>query len=590
MKRGFMISLLVLVGGITIIAGFITWRSSSRRADETARFHRAQAALAAGQPARAREFIQEQNARGFFVAKLRAAWPDLEIAALEKTEPLPARDIVNFYDWKPQLFRNHEKASTVVARSLLETHNLKVFRQLRDLWRGRETDEMAWFALDADALTVDGKPDAALAFLKQNHFSGADDGPRLARIGLLLLPSNLAEATNYLNQACAVAPRNPDVRSLRASVFEQIGDPRTARLDYIAACRVDPGNPFWWDQLGEFYRRYGKFDLALRTWAPGVLLKNSKDYLWAKTLFWSRVIQPVRIQWNERPVPAGDLGPFVKFLIALPEDRYWREDGFQKIAEARRFEAQRQEIFWLRLIDALAQRQESDALASLKFNRFRTHSWNPEIESALLRILTFRDSGRLRFPFGVSLALSPLPPGARHPLFEALDTWTRRADAGDNPPADLERLLKSDGVFSAVFIAAGWREAGLKLLRSDKIPADVPEWVAVDLAQAIRVNRGTDAALAFIDKQQSNPELAALKGELLARLALAKGDARAAEKIYSEIVNESVEAKAYLARRAFAAKDLSQAKKLTEELVRQLPNQAQLYKNLAAIKQAALKK
>jgi hypothetical protein len=87
---------------------------------------------------------------------------------------------------------------------------------------------------------------------------------------------------------------------------------------------------------------------------------------------------------------------------------------------------------------------------------------------------------------------------------------------------------------------------------------------------------------------QRQPRLAnATTGhELLARLALQDGKLAEAERLYQAIANDSAEAQAFLARRAFERQDWQAARLQTEKLQRLMPDALQLRENLLAIAKA----
>lgn len=221
-------------------------------------------------------------------------------------------------------------------------------------------------------------------------------------------------------------------------------------------------------------------------------------------------------------------------------------------------------------------------------------------------------------------------------------------------PKDLQALLTSNEVFSAAFLTAGWLEAALQLHTMPVLPAEFPSWVAYNLTQAYQTNRGNLQALQFAKMQKQTPALSLLIGELyiasnspaaaleelsklskeqndigyraswlisllyiesgkykeakktildnsklandvlgketLARIALLQGNVDEAEKMYEEIEDQSSEAKSYLARKAFAEKNWSKAKQLTEELLKQYPTNTTLQENLNMIMQEEKKK
>ena len=217
-------------------------------------------------------------------------------------------------------------------------------------------------------------------------------------------------------------------------------------------------------------------------------------------------------------------------------------------------------------------------------------------------------------------------------------------------PAELDNLLRGPDAFAAAFLAAGWREAALNLCSPENIPNHEPTWFAFGLANALRENRSHAAAMDFLARQQPQPELQLLAAEmlitdgrtqdgvhqlpalaapntavgyrascllalvnldlkkydaargwvlhnpqlaadvtgreLLAQIAMRAGQTNEAESIYRSILPDSTEAKVYFSKKAFAQRDWRQARKLTMELIRALPDNLQFRANLLAIDRA----
>ena len=120
-------------------------------------------------------------------------------------------------------------------------------------------------------------------------------------------------------------------------------------------------------------------------------------------------------------------------------------------------------------------------------------------------------------------------------------------------------LAKMDGTI-------GYRAAWLLALRS----LELGEW---------------DGARAWIAGQR---DLAKSVGgrELAARAALMSGNEADAAKLYADLGGESLEAGMFLARQAFAAKQWSDARDLTEQLLARFPGELELRGNLEKIAQA----
>lgn len=214
-------------------------------------------------------------------------------------------------------------------------------------------------------------------------------------------------------------------------------------------------------------------------------------------------------------------------------------------------------------------------------------------------------------------------------------------------PAALDELLKSNDAFAAAYLAGGWNETALDLQTMSVIPETFPSWVAYGFTEALKANRGPVQALKFATVQTPSPELTLLTGqllldtgsskaaldtltplskidsplgqkalaivaaiyinkkdyekaqntvyssdelanslkgqEILARIALLEGQTAKAEKIYQSILEDSSEAKSYFARKAYAEKNYPKARKLTEELLREYPNNVTIRTNLQRI-------
>jgi len=283
----------------------------------------------------------------------------------------------------------------------------------------------------------------------------------------------------------------------------------------------------------------------------------------------------------------------------------------------------------------------------LQFNPFRARSWQPDLEIALARILHYRQKHSLN-PAAL-ITGSDTPAGERHEFFTQLETLAaqERTSGRASLPADLDALLRGPDAFAAAFLAAGWREAALRLGDPKKVSPDEPAWFAYGLAQCLRANRSPAAALDFLATQKSdaplkllaaeikietgkensgradlaqlapqnsavgfrasyllalanvdarkfaearkwiwqNPPLAAdpLGRELLANIAVRTGQTAEATAIYRSIVQTSIPAKAFLAKQAFDRRDWAEARRLTSELVQLAPEDSQFRANLAVM-------
>lgn len=516
MKKGILLGVFTLACVVALSVGFLIWRSKSAKQVEVRRFQEIKTALQAGQFAQAEQLLQQRPAAG---AVPERDWAALEIAVLSEMEPTPLHRLTALYWRVPEAFANQERATLLVGRALLAARDLENLKKLRVQWFGRESLKTDWYQLDIDALLASGRKSEAEKVLSLTQLPGAADAERLTRLAILKSPEAPAEAARLLQAAVAADPKNPRSRSLRAQFLEGKKEYSGALAEYSAALAAEPGNDFYRDQLGEFYRRYGKYDEALQVWSAGLTQEAPKDFLILKSLFWSRMVRPLRE--NVSAPAGGDLAALVEFIQAMPGGYNWNETAFATVPEARRFEQTRPEVFWLKLFSALKQGDESKALGILIYNPFQEHSWNPELERALLRILVYRSSGVLKFPLATKVRLQANT-SSPHVFFQELNRWT--GSRKEQLPPEVRSLLDGPNAFAAAFLAAGWREAALQLGREQKLTADLPGWYPYELGLAILINHGPARATDFARRSNALPAVQLMESELL----LARGKSREA--------------------------------------------------------------
>lgn len=639
-KKLLLLGVALVVAGTALFLGLRFWRASVVERQEQRAYARAKELVTAGRCADGLAVLRAQ-AR----PDSKLPWPELEVAALVGVYDLPR--LTMFYEQTPGRILSNEVASVLVSRAFVHTRRAAEMAPLRAAWNGREQHPELWLILDADALTIAGKPREAEKLLRSRTLPGKDDAARLARLAILVAPRDLNEAWRLLDQASALDPRSADLRSFRGQMLETVGRYGEARVEYVAALVADPQNTMLRDQLAEFYQRRGLFDLALQTWEEG-LANSSFDFPWVKVAFWSRVIQPLPL--DAEKVPPGDLQPLARWLIALPAGVFWNSNTFNELPQANRYAKDRQELFWLHLLGALQTHQEAAATELLDYDRFRLRSWDPDLVLALRRILHYRQKRSLNPP---NLpAVSAKPATNQHQFLVQLSTLAAAERSGTKTPVppDYDALLRGPDAFTAAFLAAGWRAAALDLHPPTPAAVAGPDWLAYGLAQALRMNRGNRPALDFIAAQKPTPELELLAAEILiaenqtqtaldrlaklavqpndagyrasyllalanlelnkldearrwitqhpglaadvtgkeliARITMLQGQEAQAAALYRAIANESIEAKTYLARKAFANKQWAEARRYTQELIKLLPDELKLRENLLAIEQA----
>ncbi|MCB1111254.1 MAG: hypothetical protein H7A37_06595 [Chlamydiales bacterium] len=558
-------------------------------------------------------------------------WLVLTIQAL-KTIPNNGAYLLLLYQQFPEGFENDEEAATQVGQALLAQEKVDGYRQLRKKWADSSDQQQIWFLLDADALVKEGKQNEAVNHLLSRTFEGNQDVPRLLRLALLSANVDLEKSWNYLREAMEKDPGNSDIRSFRAQILERIGKLAMARAEYIAAWQSNPNDEALLDQLADFYFRHGQLAWAIQTWKEGLELTGSEQD-WIKAWFWSRVAHPSGIQWDEIYPTVGELTPLILYFQQLPPGVYWDDKAFDSILGNKHYLQYQQSTFWLRLLQHLKDNHESEAWKLLIYNPFQEQSWDPRILEALKFVLQYRGAvGDIPEKQGqVNTAF--FDKSQEHQLFKEL----KQIASGKSEEVDPKvlSLLKSDEIYTALFLASGWLEAALQFNKLAIVTKEYPDWLAFGLVQALRYERGNQIALDFALKQEQTPAMQLLIGELLlesgnpsaaleklmplvsqsdavgmraallvsgveaqqgnyeeakrvvkenpmliddvlgkeamAHLAILEGDTGSAEKIYEEIVDQSEAAQYYFLQKAITVKNWDEAERIANILIKQNP-------------------
>ncbi len=539
----------------------------------------------------------------------RAAWSDLEVRTALATRQFEL------------LRRLGEREPDAVARNPEAAMWLERIAVL-----GGGEAENPGPILAADKALRDGDVAAARQILESAKLEGNDEINRLARLALLDA-GDPAKAWKLLSQAYAIDPRNSDVRTFSANLLEQSGNAALARRDYVAALVANPDNLRARDNLAEFYMRQRMLPQAVQTWLDTPAVDGSAIF-YLKAWFWNRV----GLGSLPPPDPAA-CGRLVAALAALPAGDFWGA-GPDKIVAASRNLGERREIVWLRALQELKDGREDQVQRLLA----RAVPENAPDAAGIRAALEFLLAVRLGSTTSRTLEISPAQIES-HPFWKWLAE--HRGDAN---------ALRQPWVIPTLFCVGGWLRAGTNLARPQDL-ADAPEWSAYALARAAQLcgdgqrfgeflaaspertpamqilraefdiaagrpeaarpilesllgkpgagyraafllamdalGRGDgDAAKRAIERQPDFAESVAGR-ELLARAALARGDEKEAVAIYEKLGDSSDDARIYLARVAFEARDWKRAEALTLSLAADHPNEPAFADNLEKIREAA---
>ena len=435
----------------------------------------AKAALESGDSARAAEIVREVRQRESNARGLR---PLVSIEVQARQRLRDTTGLLNLFDKFPEAFDRHEKASLAVGRQQIGLGNPEGFSALRDRWRQREKDRGAWLGLDIDALLLQGNEAAARELIGSAPEELTNTGPLLARQGAILVREDPAKAQSLFRSAHRISPDDPEVWRLHGEACDRTGGLDEALNAYQHALAMVPGDPMTRDLFANAYRKTGELDKAMAVWAAG-LKPPSTPIMWLRFLFWQRVLQPHNEDLSKYPEPEGALMPLVNYLRNLPDGAFWDQSAFERMARRHPGVAERQEVFWLKLCNALRKQREDAAFSLLNLSSYGETSWAPDLEAALLRILTWRRTG--------FMSSTGVPPRRKaHHFFK--DLYARACGAEESGLSGLDAVLQSPNVFAAAFLAAEWRVAGIWVRANSKVDG-MPPWYGqcvLDAAQHVR--------------------------------------------------------------------------------------------------------
>ncbi|MFP4501973.1 MAG: hypothetical protein ACLFTT_13305 [Candidatus Hydrogenedentota bacterium] len=462
---------LLALAAATVLVYFIT-REMLRRRRLRRAYTAAKEALTSGDADRAVAILRgartyEQNAR-----RLRPLL-DLEVKARLQLEDVGG--LAALYKDYTRPFEKNEAAALALGHAQIGLGEITSYSNMRDTWHGREHARRRWLALDVDALRCEGRIADARELLERAGPGIEDDPNLLARKGLLNLPEAPAAAQGFFQLAHRKRPDDAEIWRLHGEACARAGAIEEALTAYQRAVALAPKDPFARDILADTFRRDNQPAKAMAVWCAG-LKPPSTPLLWLRVLFWGRVLVPAKTDPAAHEEPEGSAMPLVRYLMNLPPHRFWDAAAFEPVARLHPALAEYQEVFWLRLIEALRLREEETAFSLLNLGGFGAASWEPALELALRRVLVCRRLGFMPNEPG-----TPAAKQAAHPFFAALDA---RATGRPVPDANaFEALLQSRHIFAAALLAAGWHRAGLHI-RSRQPLEKLPAWYVHALNEA----------------------------------------------------------------------------------------------------------
>lgn len=506
-RRAMGLGALAIILAVAAAVGWPAWRRHVSAVQDAESLVHARQAMAEGKAPEALDRVVAHQRLGLPAGPRDGEWLDIEIeacAALKHVYRLAA-----IHEFAPEVFRRHELASIFVRRMLVERRGFEAGEELRGIWRGRETLHAAWLASDADALAGTGRLPDAIAMLKAARIEGREDASRLMRLALFCR-DDVNQALAYLDEAFRAAPDNPEVRSFRGQIFERAGFAAAARAEYAAACAARPDNPLLYHQLADFYRRCGNPQLAAEAWRTAAARAPLPDFVWLQAWFWNRVAQPSAIDWTATLPQSGGLRGLADFISRIPPGRFWDNEAFLHMPGSATLSKNRPEVFWLGVLQALKDGRAGDAADMIRTGGSASLDLAPDLAQAVLAVQALRVPPKDRTAPLRPFRSGRSDP---HPLYVALAAATDPGNTAAPDPA-LQALIAGREVHAALCLAEGWMEAALTLHDPACDLDALPGWLTYGLAQSLRMTRDSGAALEFVRARRPTPELTTLVGEL----------------------------------------------------------------------------
>ncbi|MGE9294535.1 MAG: tetratricopeptide repeat protein [Puniceicoccales bacterium] len=613
-----------------VTAALVAWRAHTLEQLESRNAAALEQAIEENNFPRAREALarlSDETAREQARDKINEA----ELAFAVDRHDAPS--VRRLADEKPALVENNEDAHLLLARAAMHADDEGTYdEQLAKATPGTPAEIL----LRVDKHLRTGETDEARELLEGNSFTATDEANRLIRLAMLNA-RNPARARELLTAAILADRAYPEPYAFRGQLFEAMGDWQRARADYTAALVAAPDKPLFWDQLAEFYRRRQSYPQAVDTWVQGYERTGTAEF-WIKAWFWQKLTG----LGEALPLPPED-GPwagYATYLNSLPADTYWNSDTFATLPYASRIQARRQESYWLRLLAALQQDDATTAREMLDGDPFAKRSWAPKLKELLLAILKWREERPYTLP-------PASDPEARHQFYTQMETLS--GTSAEDTPRELGALLSSPAAWSAAALTEGWLGVATTFSQGQPLD-HFPDWYRYGLAVAFTQTGAPERGLAVLESATRSPQSDCLLGELLirdgqtdkaeailrplaaqedatglraawlvallltdqqqlsaaaawidahpafsasatgqellARIALLQGNADRALEIYNGIQQNSLEAKVYLSKVAYAREDWQRARELTRELISAMPDEPAFWRNLQAIDKA----
>jgi len=441
-----------------------------------------------------------------FPAKNQAAWAPLHARALLKSKRIP--ELAEVYRRNPELVQTQEDLSIQVYQFLSTTGRLSAASALRDHWRDRETDQLGWLTASITAYVYLDEIASARGIASTAELSEEDEVHR--QLLLARLAEHPATRVAHLDAALALQPSEPDARAARALQLETEDEIRYALYEHKQALRADPDNPERAHALAEFLVRNRQSRAALNLWESWAE-KDQQAYI--RAALWSRLVRPMQRIPKTPRVFEPDLEQLVTTLASNTE-AFFNSSFLDNQVDL-------EEIFWITLLNKISTAQYTDALTQMNETPTDSPTLNPVMFAGFHQVLNYRVNKKFESQSSpITLDLrpenSPLITRKLQQLAKYKENQGTDLVNDDETLREVETLLASDQIFTAIALAGGWTEAALNLPMPTAIS---PRWLQLQWVSALMANRSSKITLAYVESLKPwDEQIEVIAAELYLRL------------------------------------------------------------------------
>ena len=472
---------IALMSVTILLAGAFQWKKHIREKNVINSLSFADEYLAGGEPGRVLRLVDEYRAtRGEF-PEYEDKWVEVELQAAAQMPDNQRLEMI--YHEYPVIFADNPDSGLVLARYFLMRGRYSQYDLLRKQCIGAQVSHNdTWLILDADKELQMGNKAKALEILQNMPRRSSGEAARLVRIALILSESQPEKSFQYMREAIEHEPENPEISLAMANFLERQGLMAEARNLYVAATLKAENNPFFADQLAEYYIRTGKYSHAISTWQsiPDDLLGPMQLM---KMMAWSKLTIPGQVFDSEK-YAISILRYSDEWTPAFSLLGGQKDINLDELSDTNAIYGHPL-FLWSQMIDDLKSGNYQAAYTKLldKYGAFS--SVHPEMALALLTVLEMR-SGQISPSVMTYVRMYKDKPNIhmnvaiRH-LIQDCELLCSNDVSHGSTDKSIQQFWSSENIFALLFSSVGWSGAADQWYKEKSVRDEIgqlPSWAA----------------------------------------------------------------------------------------------------------------